>query len=234
MKTPLLFLKLVAFAWLLAPDSAVAFCNPQTGRWLNRDPIAETGGRNLHHFNYNDAVGHIDTAGKQSYLTGSFPIPWPSTGMPAFDPRPPEWPSTLPYPPPPSPPLPAPIGKGPVQVCTRPLQGLKKCTIIVHCYLDLGGGEAWDYDNDGVHADPWPDSSKKRCVNALCPTGVAVEDVRKQINDERTNGKWDGPDYKFLRHNCCHWVDSVLKALGCKGVESHFPGYRLPTQPSSY
>lgn len=82
MKTPLLFLKLVAFAWLLAPDSAVAFCNPQTGRWLNRDPIAETGGRNLHHFNYNDAVGHIDTAGKQSYLTGSFPIPWPALECP--------------------------------------------------------------------------------------------------------------------------------------------------------
>jgi hypothetical protein len=63
MKTPLILLKLVALVWLLAPASAGAFYNPQAGRWLNRDPIGERGGVNLHVFVGNEAVGHVDLHG---------------------------------------------------------------------------------------------------------------------------------------------------------------------------
>ena len=205
------------------------YLNTSTGRWLSQDPAGERGGLNLYGFNYNDGIGHIDTDGRQSYPTGSFPIPCPPGGPGTPDPRPPGWPVNVPYPPPPQ--SPPPNGKGPVQVCIRPLQGLKQCTTIVHCYLDLGGGEVWDYDNNGVHADPWPNSPKKKCVNARCPTTVKVEDVRKKIEEEKGSGKWDGDDYRFFRHNCCHWVDSVLKSLGCESVEDHFPPYHLPTHP---
>ncbi len=39
---------------------------------------------------------------------------------------------------------------------------------------------------------------------------------------------WDGEDWSRIFHNCAHWTDMILKSQGCKGVESHFPGYRLP------
>jgi len=192
-----------------------------TGRWLNTDPIEEQGGNNLYNFTGNAPSDSIDTDGRLTGTKCSLCGQWYQGYHKCPGPQAP-------------PPLPAPAGKGPVEVCIRPLQALKQCTIIVHCYLDLGAGEAWAYDNKGVHAEPWPDSPKKRCVNALCPTSVTVQDLRKRIDEARSSGKWDGEDYDVLRHNCCHWVDSVLKALGCEGVEKHFPPYRLPTRPSSY
>jgi len=192
-----------------------------TGRWLNTDPIEEQGGNNLYNFTGNAPSDSIDTDGRLTGTKCSLCGQWYQGYHKCPGPQAP-------------PPLPAPAGKGPVEVCIRPLQALKQCTIIVHCYLDLGAGEAWAYDNKGVHAEPWPDSPKKRCVNALCPTSVTVQDLRKRIDEARSSGKWDGEDYDVLRHNCCHWVDSVLKALGCEGMEKHFPPYRLPTRPSSY
>ena len=132
------------------------------------------------------------------------------------------------------PPDPPATGNGPVRVCIRPLQALKCTTVLVHCYLDLGSGEVWAYDNYGVHVDQWPTSSKRKCVNVQCLNHKTAEEFRKRINDDKANGKWDGGDYRFMRHNCCHWVDNVLKALGCTGVEDHFPEYSLPTHPSSY
>jgi RHS repeat-associated protein len=37
--------------------------SPSTGRWLNRDPIEESGGRNLYGFVYNNPIGRIDRLG---------------------------------------------------------------------------------------------------------------------------------------------------------------------------
>ena len=39
------------------------YYSPQTGRWLSRDPIAETGGMNLYAFVKNDPIGNIDILG---------------------------------------------------------------------------------------------------------------------------------------------------------------------------
>lgn len=41
-----------------------AFYNPQTGRWLNRDPIGEKGGKNLYGFVRNKPVGSFDADGR--------------------------------------------------------------------------------------------------------------------------------------------------------------------------
>jgi len=51
-------------AWLLAstPD-ALAFYNPQTGRWLSRDPIEEGGGPGLNVLLRNDALNKSDVLG---------------------------------------------------------------------------------------------------------------------------------------------------------------------------
>ena len=43
-------------------QEASAFYNPQTGRWLSRDPIGEKGGINLHSFIANN-LGRIDYLG---------------------------------------------------------------------------------------------------------------------------------------------------------------------------
>lgn len=55
---------LVAIVLCLAALDAHAFYNPQTDRWLSRDPIAEDGGRNLYGFGNNDAINKLDPNGK--------------------------------------------------------------------------------------------------------------------------------------------------------------------------
>lgn len=51
---------------------AAAYYNPQTGRWLNRDPIGEIGDRNIYQFTFNRPVGVIDKLGLTPY--GSFKV----------------------------------------------------------------------------------------------------------------------------------------------------------------
>ena len=120
------------------------------------------------------------------------------------------------------------------KVCIRPLQALPFTTTIVHCYIDAGDDGTFSYDPNGIHTDPNPNSSKKTCVEPKCCKNGSKSDLLDKITSDKKGGKWDGSDYKFFRHNCCHWVDSVLKGLGCNGVEDNFPGYNLPTHPASY
>jgi hypothetical protein len=49
---------------LLAPLSGLCFYNPATGRWLNRDPIEEAGGPNLHGFVANRPTDLRDPLGR--------------------------------------------------------------------------------------------------------------------------------------------------------------------------
>jgi hypothetical protein len=49
--------------------TAQAYYNPQTGQWLNRDPIGARGGLNLYGMVSNDAVNHLD-------ILGLKPPPW--------------------------------------------------------------------------------------------------------------------------------------------------------------
>lgn len=50
-------------ASLLLAQSAFASYHPQTGRWLNRDPICEEGGQNLHSFVHNCPLQNTDNLG---------------------------------------------------------------------------------------------------------------------------------------------------------------------------
>ena len=44
-------------------DYSYRYYDPMTGRWLNRDPIGERGGRNLYGFVGNDALNYVDDRG---------------------------------------------------------------------------------------------------------------------------------------------------------------------------
>jgi len=50
------------------------YSSPSIGRWLNRDPIGETGGRNLYGSNLNNAISRWDALGELSE-GGVWPIP---------------------------------------------------------------------------------------------------------------------------------------------------------------
>ena len=47
---------------------------PQTGKWLNRDPIGESGGSNLYHFNFSDSINYWDLLGLSSCSEGESKI----------------------------------------------------------------------------------------------------------------------------------------------------------------
>jgi hypothetical protein len=48
---------------LWTAQAALAFYNPEIGRWINRDPIEEQGGINLFSFSANDPIGGFDPFG---------------------------------------------------------------------------------------------------------------------------------------------------------------------------
>ena len=52
-------------------DYGYRYYNPETGRWLSRDPIEEQGGVNLYGFVGNDGVNHWDVLGLDFIAAGS-------------------------------------------------------------------------------------------------------------------------------------------------------------------
>ena len=50
------------------------YYNPETGRWLNRDPIAEQGGLNVYGFVENDSISNIDLFGLDFIAVGRAPV----------------------------------------------------------------------------------------------------------------------------------------------------------------
>jgi len=55
---------------LLAPRRACAYYNPSTGKWINRDPIEEEGGRNLYALLSGDALNNCDNLGQKAIHLG--------------------------------------------------------------------------------------------------------------------------------------------------------------------
>jgi len=45
------------------------FYSPEKGRWINRDPLGEAGGRNLYGFCHNDGINCADADGRLTYWT---------------------------------------------------------------------------------------------------------------------------------------------------------------------
>ena len=67
MKTNRVILVLLALLGVTLVQTAQAFYNPSTGRWLSRDPIVEKGGINLVSFVANDSTDRIDSLGHLAF-----------------------------------------------------------------------------------------------------------------------------------------------------------------------
>ncbi len=52
-----------------AAENPYRFYNPETGRWLNRDPIGENGGPNLYGYVGNDPVNKVDPLGRKAMVS---------------------------------------------------------------------------------------------------------------------------------------------------------------------
>jgi len=70
-------------ALLLMPQAGRCFFNPSAGRWLNRDPIEESGGANLFAFAANEPIASADRDGKDMVLREHFQeLPTPPVSGP--------------------------------------------------------------------------------------------------------------------------------------------------------
>ena len=130
-----------------------------------------------------------------------------------------------------------------VYVCIRPVDRKPVTWIFVHAFFktDKCGNKGYfpaeatvpnpDVpDEGGVVTEPHPEGTggkKSRCVKVNCPCLDEAKFCQK-IEESKSSGSWDGEDWSRIFHNCAHWTDMILKSQGCKGVESHFPGYWLP------
>lgn len=76
-------LLLLLLALVVGIPRAHAFYNPTAGKWVNRDPIGERGGANLHGFVGNNPLAKIDRQGMDSLNTiTTLPKPTPPTSLP--------------------------------------------------------------------------------------------------------------------------------------------------------
>ena len=214
---------------LLTAAPAHAFYNPQTGHWLNRDPIGESGFQQLGNAvkspknplktrHVEDLLHLLQVASPELVQTitsqlstlnvvSNSDIEQNGVNLYFF------------------------VGNNPVseydrlgliKVCIRLLTGFHCTTLIVHCYLDLGDGTTFSYDRNGIHADPDPNDSKKTCVD-VSPSSITAAIVEFTAKIDQDSGNWNG-----AYGQCCIWVDHVLTEWGSSGLESYFPGYKLP------
>ena len=117
------------------------------------------------------------------------------------------------------------------QACIRPLDlslfglvDLPDTDALVHCYLQAGSFST-AFDDAGVH----PEAHTDRAISCQPLPGVDEAALRRAEHLQLATGAWDGADYGFDEHNCCHYVQAVMRQAGvAEGIEDLFPGYSLP------
>ena len=130
------------------------------------------------------------------------------------------------------------------QVCIRPLNNpwTGWTNLVVHCFLDVPYYGAWGFFDENIGIAPEPAAAgtvvwgfvtrKSQCKRIKCDGCVDDKELALTISDYRNGSGYAASTYKLRSHNCCHWVNDVLKTAGCNGVESYFSGYSLPSTPS--
>ena len=123
-------------------------------------------------------------------------------------------------------------------VCIRPLDipGVPdqlESLAVVHCYV-MGAKSArekkpsWSsaFDKKGVHTELSPAHFWRVCVPLQ---GATVAKLKSAQSALIRTGDYEAADYDLDEHNCCHYVDSLIRRAGSpRGVEGYFPLYDLP------
>lgn len=139
-----------------------------------------------------------------------------------------------------------------VQICIRPVDRRfppPSWWLIVHSFIKTDKCGNWGYFPDtarvpnpnvpevgGVVPEPNPEGTAgqaSRCKTVDCPC-LDEDKLCEKIAKSKTSGQWDGTDWNRIFHNCAHWTDMILKSQKCKGMEAHFPNYRLPPARPRY
>jgi RHS repeat-associated protein len=123
-------------------------------------------------------------------------------------------------------------------VCIRPLNFpvLCKTWLFVHCFIKTDECGNWNFNDKGVGEEPNPGGvcgQTSRCVPIDCEC-LDEKKLCQTIANSKTDPAWAPGTWTLTGHNCCHWVDMILKKDNCKGVAKHFPGYWLPPANPAY
>jgi RHS repeat-associated protein len=123
-------------------------------------------------------------------------------------------------------------------VCIRPLNFpvLCKTWLFVYCFIKTDECRNWNFNDEGVGEEPNPGGvcgQTSRCVPIDCEC-LDEKKLCQTIANSKTDPAWAPGTWTLTGHNCCHWVDMILKKKNCKGVAKHFPGYWLPPANQAY
>jgi RHS repeat-associated protein len=202
--------------------------NPSTGRWPNRDPITERGGKNLYNFVQSQAITQIDIDGRERgiicskcgrYYVG-IECPWCNQEPPGARAR--------------------------IQLCNRKIENDDPCScwgaiiglanfLQGHNYLQIvdESGKVLDtrgsrFDTGKAGEGPWPEPPDVKprwcasCVrsNGKLSHGPGAQKAGIDASDEEIweciKGHSLTRDYGGLRYNCNAWVAEAWKACGLR------------------
>lgn len=108
------------------------------------------------------------------------------------------------------------------EMCTRPLL-IAPWSSMRHCFLRFNGdnNDTSSFDPEGVHPDPKPEWG-------------SCEDVRDDDDDDclkREMAKCQAEQYDFTGNNCCHCVESALRACGQSVPKDSWPNWPITPGP---
>lgn len=92
-----------------------------------------------------------------------------------------------------------------------------------HCALKIDG-TIYEYGaNYGARASS-PEGRNLTCVpvqpqKSGCECDETI--IKGNVNKAMDSGEWTQGNYNAWSHNCCHFVDQILRKSGCAGVTSY-------------
>ena len=185
--------------FLAGVNSAQAFYNPNSGRWLTRDPIEEEEGENLYLFTRNAPIWLIDIDGRQ-LAPGMCVI----CGQPAFGMH-----KCIPLPPPSD----KPCGKH-VSRATYPsskwYRFVDNCATRVctpHTFIILADGNRLDHGGDGKGEDHWSSSIQTIFIPNSADCAEFSECLKKHYQKAKDKG------YSSFGNNC-HVAKAAIEECG--------------------
>lgn len=183
------------------------FFNPDFGRWINRDPLEETGGNNIFSFVANKSPNNYEVLGLFCCRLGS-------GGTSFYNP------------------FTHCCCRGNLIRRREINTGIKECTTtadagVTHIWLEIDGAsfgfEAagnWFYGPGRVNIpDKYANNRNKKCNDyKLNPCHVDIKKFKETLLGRIAHAASSPPNYSALTYNCFHWVEQMLRFsqnVGC-------------------